>query len=72
MPRPLPKKFAPIPEGSNVYRLEEFDDLCEDGTLTDDDGYGQYAVPPRMYAKEVYPSDTPLDKRFTHVVWFNK
>lgn len=70
--KPLPKKSEPIPEGAHVLTAEEFNQHCEDGDFIDDDGFGQYAVPPRMYSKVVYPSDSPLDARFTHVVWFNR
>lgn len=68
----LPKKSQPIPEKARVFTAEEFNQRCEDGDLIDDDGYGQYAIPPLMFSKVVYPSDSPLDSRFTHVVWFNR
>lgn len=55
-----------------MYSLEEFVVLCENGTFTDNDGYGYYATETAKSNVEIYPSDVTEDKYrndFTHVLW---
>ena len=55
--------------------LAEFEGMVRDGSLVDYDGHGYYATKEGQSAIMVVPSDVKegkIDKKFTHVVWFNK
>lgn len=57
------------------YTLEEFKKLCEEHSLSDSDGVGNYATETAKSDVEVYPSDITegmYRKDFTHVIWFKK
>lgn len=57
------------------YKIADFIDMCVDGVLTDEDGFGLYASSKGISDIEVYPSDITGEKYrkdFTHVMWFNK
>jgi hypothetical protein len=83
----------PIPEYGDLFTLEEFLGMVEDGGITDYDGDGYYAgsdwvsgiaVEPDLMRKALLNNKAPferhrnltgshvIDRRFTHVIWFNK
>lgn len=77
--------FKPIENGDDVYTLDEWISMCEDGGFIDYDGMGDYAIggekasPPYNgrddFSPWVQPSDVKngkIDKRFTHIVWYNR
>ena len=63
----------PIGRNGDVMTVQEFRDLCKEGTLTDYDGFGSVAKDGMMTREErITPStrfNIPDDA--THVVWFN-
>jgi hypothetical protein len=67
--------FKPIPEYGDMIELEEFIDLCEQGSFVDSDGFGYYATTNGMSDKYAVPSEIKsgnIQKEWTHVCWFNK
>jgi len=50
-------KLTPLPDYGSLYTLEEFIELCEDGSFIDYDGYGCYAFKDKMSDKCIHPSD---------------
>lgn len=55
--------------------LDEFVIDCEQGNFVDDDGVGYYATATHRSRIPAIPSDIDdgkIDRRFTHVCWFNK
>ena len=70
----LPQTF-PLPSYGTLYTLKDFISLCNDGTFMDYDGTGYYSINNRYTASIVSPSDVlanRIDKRYTHVLWFNR
>jgi DNA-directed RNA polymerase subunit RPC12/RpoP len=68
-------KWEKIPKYGDLFTIEEFIENVECGGFTNDDGKGNYAMKDKMSNICVTPSeiiDGEIDKRFTHVVWFNK
>jgi len=68
-------KWEPIPDYGHVMTVEEFYECCDDGGFIDYDGTGNYAVKDMMSNVEITPSKIlkiGINKRFTHVVWFNR
>jgi len=68
-------RYEPIPDYGSHMSIEKFIMDVKSGCLIDYDGHGKYATKYRMTDKIVGPSDVKkndLDKRFTHIVWFNK
>jgi hypothetical protein len=64
-------------DGGDIMTLDEFVGCCEAGGFIDDDGIGYYSDSDKNYkvGNEVCPSDITsgrVDRKFTHVVWFNK
>jgi hypothetical protein len=65
----------PIPDYGDHMTIEEFIDACHGGGITDHDGSACYATAKHMYDVPAVPSVIAAagpDRRFTHVVWFNK
>jgi hypothetical protein len=66
----------PIAEHGDMYTLEEFIEDCKGGSFYDYDGSGYYASPTHHYWRfPANPSDIMrgrIDRRWTHVAWFNK
>ena len=68
-------KLEPIPEYGDFMPVEEFAECVECGGFMDYDGYGCYATSTQMTNITTHPSKIKkfgLDKRFAHVVWFNR
>lgn len=68
-------KWKPLPDFGSVMTVEDFYESCDSGMFDDEDGFGNYAVADKMSNIGVAPSrilEKGIDKRFTHVVWFNK
>ncbi|MCK9369284.1 hypothetical protein M0R04_05035 [Candidatus Dojkabacteria bacterium] len=66
--------FEDIPNYGDLMPIEEFQMVCECGGFIDYDGFGNYAFENKMSNIETSPSrflKNP-DKRFTHIVWFNR
>lgn len=70
-----------VDANADVYTLEEFESMIEDGALTDEDGQGCFAIkdePDSYYMDRTFtvkPGDFEDHKNkrgATHVVWFNK
>lgn len=65
-----------IPNDAYVITIEEFLDLCASGCFTDYDGFGYPALHDKMNKKtHLTPSEIlegDYDKRYTHIVWFNR
>lgn len=58
-----------------IFTIEEFIEMSEDGSLIDYDGVGYYATDEAKSDVEAYPSDfieNLYRKDFTHIIWFNK
>lgn len=66
--------LKPIPSYGDHMTLESFTDCVECGGFNDDDGTGYYATETQITDIVVYPSDITkgFDKKWSHVVWFNK
>ena len=55
--------------------LTDFVSKVQIGLILDEDGHGFYATEDRMSNKSIIPStiiDGKTDKRYNHVVWFNR
>lgn len=70
------EKFTPRPDYGDLMTLAEFEKTVTSGGFIDYDGSGYYAKPdgyfPNLPAR---PSDIKMgkvDRKFTHVMWFNK
>jgi len=66
-----------IPEYGDLMTLERFIDCCNSGGFIDYDGVGQYATSSRMLSgrRGVFPSEIKegkIDRRWSHIVWFNR
>lgn len=73
---PAGAKTEPLPDYGDVMELADFVKNCEMGGFIDYDGSGYYAAKGLMYRD--FPADPSaivagqIDRRFTHVAWFNK
>ena len=70
-----PRTLKPLPDYGDLMTIEEFINACKTGMFIDYDGSGRYATATEITTIDVYPSDVmkdKLDKRWTHVMWFNK
>lgn len=66
--------IPPQPQRELMF-LDDFVMDVQDGMLTNDDGHGKYAMADWMSDEDVSPSDVTdgrINRRFTHVVWFNR
>lgn len=74
----MEEKMVPIPDYGDHMTMEEFIGYVEDGGFMDHDGHGHYATEIEMLQEpyiDILPSTTidgRIDKKWTHVVWFNK
>ena len=70
------KALEEIPEYADVFEMKEFIQCCKCGGFIDYDGYGHPAVNNLMNEDILLkPSEIledKYDKRFTHMVWFNR
>lgn len=59
----------------HIMTMEEFAESCEEGGFIDYDGFGHYSDGTYEFHKNIHPSDVTegrYDKRFSHVIWFNR
>jgi len=59
----------------DLFTLEEFEQLCKDGSFMDNDGHGKYSDGKLVSNIKINPSDVTHGKvlmGWTHVVWYNK
>lgn len=72
----MEQEKEPLPEYGDHMTLAEFIENVESGMFIDYDGYGNYASETEMFSNlTVNPSDVEdgkIDKKHTHVVWFNR
>jgi len=64
-----------FPDYGDLMTKEEFIENVKYGYFIDYDGFGKYSNGTQMSNIKVYPSDIKengFDKRFSHVVWFNR
>lgn len=67
--------MGPIPDYGDHMTIEAFNEMCRSGAIIDDDGMGSYASETEMSNIDAIPSNIfsgIVDKRFTHVIWFDK
>ncbi len=65
--------MKPIPKDSDVYTIEEFIKMVEEGCFIDYDGWGNYATATEVSDESIYPSDiTGSADRFDHTGKFIK
>ena len=67
--------IEPIPDFGDHMKIEDFIKAVEAGMFIDYDGFGTYATEDYNTDLIVKPSEVimgTLNKKFTHVVWFNK
>lgn len=66
-----PEKY---PDDENVMTLDDFIKSCQVGVFVDDDGVGEYSKGGEKSGISVYPSEVLLspNRKWTHVVWFNR
>lgn len=71
-----PDLGRPIKKDEGLHiTLKDFVSQCKQYSFVDSDGHGVYASPCRRFKKSIKPSECvagTFDKRFTHVLWFNK
>lgn len=70
-----PAKFSDIPDYGDHFTIEDFIDSVKSGMFVDFDGSGYYATKDKMTDIYANPSEIyrdKIDKRWTHVMWFNK
>jgi hypothetical protein len=68
-------KLNPIPDYGDHMTLDDFIDACQDGVFIDYDGCGNYATADQVTNILVHPSNITegnIDRRWSHVVWYNK
>ena len=71
----LDVEWSELPDYGDLMTLSDFESACESGAFIDYDGSGNYALEDKRSQISIYPSDViknRVDKRFTHVVWFNR
>jgi len=71
------KQFTNISNIGSHMILQDFIDLCNSGAFIDYDGHGYYATKNKESKIIVKPSDIASgnitkNKKFTHVVWYNR
>ena len=58
----------------DIFTLEKFIEIVNDGGFVDSDGYGYYATEDAKSDVYIYPSDIKeklYRSDFTHIIWFN-
>jgi hypothetical protein len=58
------------PDCGDLYTMEEFKKMVDDGFINDNDGIGRYADGKYEY-HDIYTVYN-LDESYTHVMWYNK
>jgi hypothetical protein len=75
-PQPTaPQMDPPILGRGELITMEDFIKCCKSGSFIDFDGFGNYSDGKIVSDTIVYPSDVVngrIEKRWTHVVWFNR
>lgn len=65
-----------LDQEDSLYTLQEFIEQVKSGGFIDYDGFGYYSDGKYQYpTEEVYPSTVAagkINRKFSHVVWFNK
>lgn len=64
-----------IPDYGDVFVLNDFLEMCKDGSIIDYDGIGYYGYSDKMSRVQAIPSEIlkeGINDKFTHVIWFNK
>ena len=68
--------FKPIPDYGDLMTIEAFLEHLKKGFFMDYDGTGRYAFKDKqsdyMFDINDYKYFKEYDKRFTHVMWFNR
>jgi hypothetical protein len=68
-------KLNPIPDYGEHMTLDQFVWTCQIGGFINDDGSGEYATAHQVTNIIVHPSDIRkgnIDRRWSHVVWYNR
>lgn len=68
-------ELTDLPKYGDLYPIDVFSEMCEDGCIIDSDGRGYYATESKKSNILVDPDEfwTAEHKpEFTHVIWFNK
>jgi hypothetical protein len=69
-----PLREYEVPDYADVFTLSEFEASCLSFCFTDYDGSGNYAKDGKMYGpvccRDIAAGQ--IDRRYTHVAWFNK
>jgi len=69
-------KWEPLPKYGDLFTIKEFIPNCGLGFI-DSDGFGELATKNKTAGIWIKPSDfyeknIKVDKKFTHIVWFNR
>ena len=67
--------MKPIPKYGDHMKLGKFIQACQTGGFINYDGYGYYATIKLMTGIVILPSQVKegtIDRRWSHVVWFNR
>lgn len=67
--------LRPIPEGADVFTLQNFVAACLCRAFVNDDGSGYYGTEEEMSRLAAVPSritQYDIDDRWSHVIWFDK
>lgn len=70
-----PIRYEPIPNFGDKMTIDDFKNMSNYGVIVDSDGHGYYATEDKITNLSVKPSDyfsRSIDKRFSHVIWFNR
>ncbi len=71
-----PNATEKIDDFAHLMTMEHFENCCKVGGFINADGFGFYAINGKMNSdKEILPSHVirnEHDKRYTHVVWYNR
>lgn len=69
-------KWESLPDYGDLMTVEDFAEAVRSGCFIDYDGFGEYATATQTSRIRIYPSEFRrtkiVDKRFTHIIWFNK
>lgn len=72
------QKYVGFSTYGDLYTVAEFKELCSDGMVTDDDGYGDFVRDNKVVTSEyklgsVRPSISKyIPEGITHILWYNK
>jgi len=68
-------KMELIPDYGDIFTIKQFLERVDDTSFIDYDGHGNLATKTEMSDIVIYPSTIKklkIDKKFTHVIWFNR